>query len=139
MKKVCEQVGILKFIENLPEGFDTRVGPIFENSTQLSSGQWQKLAFARALYKKSAELLILDEPTAALDPKTEFDIYDEFLHLTEERAVVLISHRLAFTQLMDRICYMENGRITEEGTHEDLMRLGGKYYELYNKQIELFK
>ncbi|MBQ9717586.1 MAG: ABC transporter ATP-binding protein, partial [Clostridia bacterium] len=74
MKKVCEQVGILKFIENLPEGFDTRVGPIFENSTQLSGGQWQKLAFARALYKKSAELLILDEPTAALDPKTEFDI-----------------------------------------------------------------
>ena len=139
MKKVCEQVGILKFIENLPEGFDTRVGPIFENSTQLSGGQWQKLAFARALYKKSAELLILDEPTAALDPKTEFDIYDEFLHLTEERAVVLISHRLAFTRLMDRICYMENGRITEEGTHEDLMRLGGKYYELYNKQIELFK
>lgn len=139
LRQVCEMLDILDFIDSLPKGFETNLGQVYENSTQLSEGQWQKLAFARALYKSSTQLLILDEPTAALDPKSEFDLYDNFLTLTKDKAVMLISHRLTFTLLMDRICYMEKGQIIENGSHEELMRLKGKYYNLYHKQIELFK
>ena len=109
-----------------------------ENGVELSGGQNQRLMLARALYK-DAPILLLDEPTAALDPIAENDMYQRYNEMTAGRTAVYISHRLASTRFCDRILFLENGCIAEEGTHEQLMALGGGYCNLFNVQSQYYQ
>jgi len=121
-------------VENLPLGYDTLLTRKFEGGTQLSGGQWQRLALARALFAQP-DLLVLDEPSAALDPRAEFELYESVRSLAQDRAVLLISHRLASCRSADRIYVLEEGLIVEKGTHQELIRSGGLYAELYRMQV----
>lgn len=124
---------------DLPNGMDTNIGKfIYADGIQLSGGQTQKLMLARALYK-NGNILVLDEPTAALDPIAENDIYRKYLEMTEGKTSIFISHRLASTRFCDRIIYMENGCIMEEGTHESLLAQGKGYSRLYEVQSRYYK
>lgn len=102
---------------------------------ELSGGQTQKLAIARAVYKNTP-IIILDEPTSNLDPFAESEIYDKFLDISKNKIAIFISHRLAISTKMDRIIVFKNGEIIEEGNHNKLMNLNGKYYQMYSKQSE---
>ncbi|HBA46943.1 MAG TPA: hypothetical protein DCZ91_03915 [Lachnospiraceae bacterium] len=126
-------------VRSLPEGLDTcLVKRIAEHGTELSGGEVQRLLLARALYK-DAPVLVLDEPTAALDPVAESRIYQSYSRLTEGRTSVFISHRLASTRFCDRILVMENGEIVESGTHEELLEKDGKYAEMFRVQGRYYR
>ncbi len=130
--------GLNKVIDKLPNKLDTHIGrSVFEDGIELSGGQVQRLMLARALYK-NAPILLLDEPTAALDPIAERDMYERYSKLTSESTSVFISHRLASTRFCDRILYMENGKIIEEGSHDELLELGGKYADLFALQSKYY-
>ena len=137
VKKAAEcmrRSGLGKKLDELPEGIYTRLNKrVNRNGTELSGGEAQKLMLARALYK-DAPLLILDEPTAALDPIAESEIYTEYNQLAGNKSSLFISHRLASTSFCDRILLLKDGSILEEGTHEELIRLGGEYKELFDIQ-----
>ena len=108
------------------------------NGIELSSGQKQRLMLARALYK-DAPILVLDEPTAALDPLAELDLYQIYNALTETKTSIFISHRLSSTQFCDKILFLENGMIIEEGTHQELMKLNGKYRYMFDIQAQYYR
>lgn len=120
-------------VENLPEKYEQMLGKRFNNGVDLSGGQWQKIALARA-YMRDAQLLILDEPTAALDARAEHDVFVRFSELTKGKMAVLISHRFSTARMADKILVLENGTLLEYGTHESLLDLDGKYAELFNLQ-----
>lgn len=126
------------FIANLPGGYDQMLGLSFMDGLDLSGGQWQKLAISRG-YFRDADILILDEPTAALDARAEADIFERFRQLGEGRTALLISHRFSTVRMADRILVIENGAILENGSHAALMALGGRYAELFNLQAEGFR
>ena len=105
---------------------------------ELSGGELQKLAMARALYK-NAPIMVLDEPTSALDPLAEKDIYEKYWKLTEKSTSVFVSHRLSSTQFCDRIFFMKNGNIQEEGSHKELMQLAGGYAEMFQIQSQYYR
>jgi ATP-binding cassette subfamily B protein len=120
-------------IARLPQGYEQMVGRRFEGGVDLSGGEWQKLALARA-YMRDAQLLILDEPTATLDARAEYEVFLRFADLTRGRMAVLISHRFSTVRMADRILVLEHGVIREQGTHGQLVRLGGRYAELFELQ-----
>ena len=109
-----------------------------EGGQDISAGQWQRLASARA-YFREASVLVLDEPTAALDAKAEVEVYKRFRDMSEGKSVLLISHRLGSARLADRIIFLKDGRIVEEGTHDELMDLTGAYAELYSIQADWYR
>ncbi len=117
----------------LPKMYQQMLGRRFEGGVDLSTGQWQKIALARA-YMRDAQILILDEPTASLDARAEFEVYQRFADLTAGKMAVLISHRFSTVRMADRILVLENGRIAEQGSHGQLVALGGKYAELFELQ-----
>jgi ATP-binding cassette subfamily B protein len=120
-------------IDRLPNGYDQMVGRRFEGGVDLSGGEWQKIALARA-YMRDAQVLILDEPTATLDARAEYEVFRRFADLTRERMAVLISHRFSTVRMADRILVLADGSIHEQGTHEQLLGLGGRYAELFELQ-----
>ena len=133
------KAGAADFVQKLPNGYETVLGRAFEKEGQdVSAGQWQRLASARA-YMRDASVLVLDEPTAALDARAEVEVYRRFRDMSEGKTVLLISHRLGSARLADRIVYLDDGRITEQGTHADLMELGGEYARLYSIQSEWYR
>lgn len=126
--------GLGKKLDSLPEGIHTKLDKqVNQNGIELSGGELQKLLLARALYK-DAPILVLDEPTAALDPIAENEIYLQYHQMTKTKTSLFISHRLASTQFCDRILYLQNGKIAEEGTHAELISFGGEYSKLYEMQ-----
>ena len=125
-------------IERLPAGYETLLGKEFEGGHDLSQGQWQKLAIARA-YLRDAEVLVLDEPASALDALAELEVYRQFLSLAAGKTVVLISHRLGSARLADRIVFLRDGRIAQVGTHAELVATGGPYAQLYALQAEWYQ
>ncbi|HEX6902942.1 MAG TPA: ABC transporter ATP-binding protein [Thermoanaerobaculia bacterium] len=120
-------------IEKLPEGYDQMIGKRFRAGVELSGGEWQKLAIARA-YMRDAQVLILDEPTAALDARSEFEVFQRFKELSEGKTAVLISHRFSSVRMADRILVLAGGRVEAMGTHEELLAQGGRYAELFELQ-----
>ena len=126
-------------ILKLPNGIDTLINrQINENGIELSGGEYQKLLLARALYKNSS-ILILDEPTAAIDPISESILYNKYSDLFKNKTAIFISHRLASTQFCDRIFYMQSGQILEVGTHDELLALNGEYKRLYDVQSQYYR
>lgn len=133
------KAGMDEVIAKLPKGIDTHLGNLFyDDAVELSGGELQRLMLARALYK-DAPVLILDEPTAALDPIAESDIYQRYNEMTAGRTSVYISHRLASTQFCDRVLFLEQGKIKEQGSHQALMALGGGYAHLFEVQSRYYQ
>ena len=133
--QVASEKGMAKpFIESLPQGFTTQLGRWFKGGQELSGGQWQKIALSRAFMRTSADILVLDEPTAAMDAEAEVRIFDHFRKITQHQMVVLISHRFSTVRMADKIVVMADGEIIEQGTHEELLQLGGRYARLFSLQ-----
>jgi ATP-binding cassette, subfamily B, bacterial len=125
-------------IAKLPAGYEQMLGRRFETGVDLSGGEWQKVALARA-YLRDAQLLILDEPTAALDARSEFEVFQRFAELTAGKMAFFISHRFSTVRMADRIVVLENGRIAEEGSHDELARRGGRYAEMFEMQAASYR
>ncbi|HIB46387.1 MAG TPA: ABC transporter ATP-binding protein, partial [Candidatus Lambdaproteobacteria bacterium] len=125
-------------IEKLPDGYQQMIGRWFKQGTNLSGGEWQKIAIARA-YMRDAQLLILDEPTASLDARAEHEVFRRFVELTYDKCAVLISHRFSTVRMADRIVVLHEGKLLELGTHEELLASGGHYSELFEMQAEGYR
>jgi ATP-binding cassette subfamily B protein len=138
IKNAAEQGDAADFIEALPNGYETILGRRWNHGMELSGGQWQKIALARA-FMRQAELMVLDEPTAALDAQAEFEVFEHFGELMEGKIAVLISHRFSTVRMADRIVVLDGGRITELGTHAELMANAGTYAHLFNLQAEGYR
>jgi ATP-binding cassette subfamily B protein len=136
--RAAERAGADQDIDTLPEGYETLLGPAFFNGTDLSQGQWQRIALARTFFR-DAPLVILDEPTAALDAKAEHELFDRIGELLAGRSVVLISHRFSTVRSADRIYVLSAGRVAESGTHEELLAADGTYAELFNLQASPYQ
>lgn len=133
----ARHAGADRFIEAWPEGYDALMGPIFEGGKDLSVGQWQRMALARAFFR-DAPLIILDEPTASLDARAEAELFERIRELFRGRSVLLISHRFSSVRSADRIYVMKEGEVVEHGSHEELMKTGGLYAELFNLQAAAY-
>jgi ATP-binding cassette, subfamily B, bacterial len=125
-------------IAKLPEGYDQMLGRRFESGVELSGGEWQRVALARA-YLRDAQLLVLDEPTAALDARSELEVFERFAELTTGKMALLISHRFSTVRMADRIVVLEGGRLVEEGTHPQLIALGGRYASMFEMQAASYR
>lgn len=137
IRQSADDTGIHDLISNLPKSYDTVIGNLFEDSRELSWGEWQKIALARALYR-DAPVLILDEPSSSLDPDTEYEIFSRFREIVKGRTSVIISHRFTNVTLADRIMVLDKGKIKEIGSHEELLNRKGAYYSMFMKQAGRF-
>ncbi len=132
-KSLADQV-----VRRLPRGYEQLLGRRFEGGLDLSGGEWQKMALARA-YLRDAQILILDEPTASLDARSEYEVFQRFAELTQGRMALLISHRFSTVRMADRILVLEDGRIAEEGSHQTLLTLGSRYAEMFELQASSYR
>ncbi|NUT55230.1 MAG: ABC transporter ATP-binding protein [Thermoleophilia bacterium] len=137
LERAAEQAGAMDAIRRLPDGFDTRLGRQFYGGHEMSLGQWQRLALARAFYRDGS-FLIFDEPTASLDPKAEAALFEQIRLLAEGRSVLLISHRFSSVRSADRIFVLEQGRLIESGNHDELMALDGQYAHMFRLQAAAY-
>jgi len=133
IETAAKKSNAFQFIENLPHKMDTILGKEFENGEELSTGEWQKIALARAFYRDSP-LIILDEPASSLDPKSEYEIFEKFKQLTENKTAIIISHRYSTVKMADRIFVLSGAEMVEQGSHQELMAKNGKYAQMYTMQ-----
>lgn len=127
------------FVKDLPQGYDTQLGTWFKDGKELSGGQWQKIALSRAFMRNQADVLILDEPTAAIDAKAEAEIFAHFKDITANKISIIISHRFSTVRMADHIIVLEKSEIMEEGSHEELLKADGQYATLFNLQAQGYK
>ena len=125
-------------VGKLPHGHDTVLGRWFEEGEELSIGEWQKIALARA-FMRDAQVIVLDEPTSAMDAKAEYEFYFRFRNLVKGRSALLISHRFSTVRMADRIYVLSDGQIIESGSHEELIRLDGTYAHLFEAQASHYR
>jgi len=137
IRSAALNAGVDEMLSNLPDGYDTSIGNLFNNSRDLSWGEWQKIAIARALFR-DAPVLILDEPSSALDADTEYEIFSRFREIVRGRTSILISHRFTNVSLADRIIVLDKGSVLETGTHDELIKKGGIYSKMFMKQSSRF-
>ncbi|MGI8867999.1 MAG: ABC transporter ATP-binding protein [Mycobacteriales bacterium] len=137
VRRAADRAGVTEFVTDLSQGFDTPLGVEVEGGTDLSGGQWQRIAIARVLFR-NASFLILDEPTAALDAEAEAALFETIADLAAGRTVVLVSHRFSTVRSADRILVMHRGRLVEAGTHGELMAVGGRYARMYSVQARAY-
>ncbi|QQO10485.1 ABC transporter ATP-binding protein [Breznakiella homolactica] len=135
----ARKIGADRIISAQPGGPDEEVGRFSKTGNNLSGGQWQKIALTRAMFRSGAKIMILDEPTSALDPMAEAELYRNFAEFTEDKTTILISHRLGITGIVDRVLVFEDGRIIEDGSHAELMTLGGVYKKMYEVQLQNYR
>ncbi len=136
VQRAVQEGGATELLSSLSEGLETPLGRWFKDGTELSGGQWQKVALARAFMREEADILVLDEPTAALDAEAEHAIFQRFRELARGRTTLLISHRFSTVRMADRIVVIEHGQLVEQGTHAELMALGGRYAHLFTLQAK---
>ena len=136
--QAAKQAGVHEAIERLPKGYESLLGKLFDGGHELSIGEWQKVALARAILRDS-QILILDEPTSAMDAKAEAELFERFHELAQGRMAILISHRLSTVKMADRIFVVDQGQIVEQGTHDDLMRQQGLYATLFLTQAQHYQ
>lgn len=137
--ELAKKIRVEDVIEEQANGLDSLLGHLSSKGNDLSGGQWQKIALLRAVYRSNTSIMILDEPTAALDPLAEAELYRNFAQITGDRTTLLISHRLGITKLVDRILVFRDGRIVEDGTHQELMEQKGYYSEMYQAQASWYQ
>jgi len=128
-----------EFVERLPSGYHTQLGKWFKDGRELSGGQWQKIALARAFMRNEADILVLDEPTAAIDAGAEAEVFEHFRELTRHRIAIVISHRFSTVRMADQILVLDEGRIVESGGHAELMANGGRYMQLFTLQARGYR
>jgi ATP-binding cassette subfamily B protein len=136
--EAARQAGADQVIQRLPHGYDTILGKWFEEGEELSIGEWQKVALARA-FLRDAQIIVLDEPTSAMDAKAEYEVFQRFRTLVRGRAAILISHRFSTVRMADSIYVLDGGRIIEGGSHDELIRLGGTYARLFETQAQHYR
>ena len=136
--RAAERAGAEPLIARLPRGYETVLGSQFDDGVDLSVGEWQKVALARA-FLRDAQLVILDEPTSSMSARAEFEVFEAIRGLLDGRSALLVSHRFSTVRMADRICVLEQGRIVEEGSHEELMRLAGTYAGMYELQARNYR
>jgi ATP-binding cassette subfamily B protein len=133
-KQAAETGMAAPFIDDMPDGYETQLGRWFKGGRELSGGQWQKIALSRAFMRSDADILVLDEPTAAMDASSEAAIFDHFRSVSSNKMTILISHRFSTVRAAEKIIVIHEGAILEEGDHESLIELGGQYAHLFNLQ-----
>ncbi|HSZ82145.1 MAG TPA: ABC transporter ATP-binding protein, partial [Polyangia bacterium] len=137
--RAVDSGGAKELVAGLPDGLNTQLGRWFKSGAELSGGQWQKVALARAFMREEADILILDEPTAALDAEAEHAVFERFRQLTAGRTAILISHRFPTVRMADRILVLEHGRVIEDGTHAELLAAGARYAQLFTLQAKGYR
>jgi len=138
-REAAEKGRASEFIETLPEKYETQLGKWFRDGRELSGGQWQKIALSRAFMRTRADILVLDEPTAAMDAQAEAEVFEHFRQLAKERITILISHRFSTVRMADQIAVLDRGRIVEIGSHDELMKLDGRYAHLFTLQARGYR
>jgi ATP-binding cassette, subfamily B, bacterial len=138
IEQAARRSGAHEVIADLPNGYETMLGNFFEDGEELSVGQWQKVALARAFLRES-QLIVLDEPTSAMDPKAEYEVFQKFRDLTRDQMAVLVTHRLSTVKMADRIYVLDKGRIIEQGSHAELLQLKGTYARLFEVQAQSYR
>ncbi len=135
IQNAAEKSGAAEFIDQLPEKYNQRLGRLFTRGAEISGGQWQKIALARAFYK-DAEVIVLDEPSSAIDPLAEATIFEHFRELAKDKLLILVTHRLYNLKIADKIVVLQEGRVVEEGSHEELIAKKGLYLKMFEKQVD---